>query len=366
MRSKSAQGERAMQRLYALLGRLAPEQRRELFARSFSQQQRLCLEQFMLAARGTARPAKQAAGKRGAAVCGKPAAAGLAPKKVRGSADVPGIVRNRQKRGTYYWSEVAVGNALRLRSRAASDVSLVRHYNGILRCVREEVLREGPDAAGAKEDDAHLQFMQRFRSEIAKVPHEVGVRFVVSMKPLWSMRKLYTRTYSVAEVDEGLRAWQRLREARGHLMRQSHVLWWHPPAKLAKDRQELRAAYLESQSESQRGADGCRVSAKLDALEAEQTLRQERQLEAWNRSQMAREERRQRRAERQQRRERLAEAARERQQRSALRLIASILRRWRPDASPGHAARPEPEQGRPRQRKRAGASEGPLPTRAKK
>lgn len=347
-------GDKALRRLHSLLGRLAPEQRRHILTCSFSQVQRLCLEQWILNARKMAQPAVRQPEDRRCASAQKPRAAGPAVGKSHGGlrrvADIPGVVRSRQMNGTYYWSEVAVGSALRLRSRADRDLSLIKHCNRALHRVRDEVLHR---EVGSLKPDSDLQFKERFREAILKVPAEVGVRFLVSVKPLWSVRPLYTTTYSVAELEQGLRAWQRLRGARSH-KRQSHVLWWRPPADLAKDRQDLREAYLDAMMLAEADPRCDRLSAKLDALEADQLRRQERQMEAWNRSQMAREERGQRRAERRQRRERLAAAARERQQRSTLRLIASILRRWRPEPA---------QRGK---RKRAGDGEGPVPARRAK
>lgn len=332
-----------------LLGQLQSEQRREVLEEMFSQHQRLALEQWILSKRQShetapKRPVAKASqaklqiectAKRRSSITGADAARPIAkgepveqrvagkgtPLHTAPSLRLPGLIRNPQSNGCYYFAEIALDN-LRLLSRADRDLSVVMCFHRVLSEIREKTLSMASDSL---EDRFRLAVAAVLQGHAAFDARAAGLRFIVSLRPLWAARPLCTLAYSLSDSEEletGLAARTRLMAARGCVKRRSHVLWSQPLPALASAWQNFRDAYLEVMAE--RGCGHGVVSKRLDAVEAEQRIRQERQLEAWNRAQMAREERQQAQADRQRIRAQRHAAVEDR----ALRAVKGLLRRW--------------------------------------
>ncbi|CAK0811702.1 unnamed protein product [Prorocentrum cordatum] len=177
-------------------------------------------------------------------------------------------------------------------------------------------------------------FEDRFRGAVAAClarhrldPHAMGLRFTVCLAALWLPRPLVTPAFGAAgeAMDAGLRAWRRLGEARGSVPKRGHVLQVVSPVEIQRTWARVRAAYLDVVGEA--GGSRVRAAGRLDALEAQQRERQERQLQRWNCRRMAEEEALQRRRAQGPRPPR-PDAARRPAEARVLGGIGALLRRW--------------------------------------
>lgn len=317
-----------LSRLSKLLQLLPSERRRAVLAQSLSEPQRKALEMWLLASK------LQLPTKSSVTRC-----ASLAKEKKTAPCSakaISGLVRNPQKNGTYYWAQVGVGS-LQLMSRAHRDQRLALRVRDALLCIRQRALDCGHDLVHESASEQN-DFPVVFRKAIFEVLQEhgldamnIGLRFFVSLKPLWATRRLCTRPYTVpTEMEMGLQAWRRLTAAKGEVRRRSHVLRLVSPLELEQERQKFHTVYSEVMAEA-----GCcqrQLLSRLEALKIEQHGQQERQAEAWNRSRMAANELRQRLAEKSVERD-------ERKRRTVIaaeRAIQQLVRQW------GLQARPSP------------------------
>eukprot|EP00746_Dinoflagellata_sp_MGD_P040039 gnl/MRDRNA2_/MRDRNA2_19663_c0_seq1.p1 gnl/MRDRNA2_/MRDRNA2_19663_c0~~gnl/MRDRNA2_/MRDRNA2_19663_c0_seq1.p1 ORF type:complete len:587 (-),score=89.08 gnl/MRDRNA2_/MRDRNA2_19663_c0_seq1:7-1767(-) len=160
---------------------------------------------------------------------------------------------------------------------------------------------------------------------------DLDLHFVVCVPTRrWIGTNLQTPGFRSIDIEQGLRTWRRLQDARGQIRPGRHNYHACSPEKLQATWSQVRNAYLGSLDEM-----GCTKDvaiARLDALEMKHRPRQEREVEWWNRSAMAREERNQRtvlrvylrRKQREERKVASAQVAIERTERN----INICLSRW--------------------------------------
>lgn len=331
---------RILSRLHKMLSALPAQERLCALSRLLSQSQRLALETFILAQKAAAGAVprtrqgsqcpraghSQAAAaaksralsgtvmeeallpKRRVAARGRRAAA-KTPSKQAGRREVGGLVVNPQSNGCYYFVQIAIGS-LRFISRADRNLATVQRYCAAMLELRKRVCgAEEPEevedfrSCSAPNREHHLrQAVHEVLLQHCLTASEVGLRFFISIKPLWASQRLETRLYNVADpvsFNEGLSAWHRLEEARPSLPR-SWIVRSCPPSDIDKALSRLREVFLEVMVSS--GAAEEAVQERLQELEKEQQARKELQLQAWESCQMAREERAQRTLQRLQRR----------------------------------------------------------------
>eukprot|EP00931_Biecheleriopsis_adriatica_P043781 TRINITY_DN25023_c0_g1_i2.p1 TRINITY_DN25023_c0_g1~~TRINITY_DN25023_c0_g1_i2.p1 ORF type:complete len:423 (-),score=97.74 TRINITY_DN25023_c0_g1_i2:104-1372(-) len=348
-------------RLHNLLSRLPPESRRSVLETRFSQSQRILLERWILAMRGTgdcgSKQGGQSAlrmkvahseGKRVRAMAsaaafqkrhrsaesGEPgnwtkleaptAAAGEGPAVLQGSGlsecwrftgemRVPGVTQNLQAQGCFYSAHVVMGAGLVLLSKADRRLAVALGFREVLLDIRRRAIVEQADVGQVAFEERFRQAVRHVLAERGLAAEDLGLRFKVSLRPLWSSRPLCTRAYrcwarslpdsaemvghqgDLGEMDLGLKAWRCLREAAAPEEKactsrrgRSHVLCRATPPQLRSLGARLQAAYQAVMEEA--GFTSSWIQARLEELRSEQLEAEEKQAEHWNRTRMAREE----------------------------------------------------------------------------
>lgn len=194
-----------------------------------------------------------------------------------------GLVRNHQKGMCLYSAQLAVGSLWLLTK--ATQLSAALEFLAVLRMVRQRFLETPADSF---EDRFRTAVEGTFAQRDVHDAHAMGFRFKVVLRPLWVKAPLCTRAYRTSEMEKGLEAYRRLCVHRHHVGA-NRVLRERAPPELAREWCNLRATFREVMV----SAGGCpmKVEARLDAVQAERNTEMERQLEAWNRSCMTREDR---------------------------------------------------------------------------
>mmetsp|Transcript_51470 Transcript_51470/g.166936 ORF Transcript_51470/g.166936 Transcript_51470/m.166936 type:complete len:757 (+) Transcript_51470:359-2629(+) len=218
------------------------------------------------------------------------------PKRKQEVGELEGLTRHFRGLGlarcTYYSSEITV-EGLRLLTKTARDPEVALRYHSALKAIQR-----GTSKSTGSFESRFRSALSETMAEFGVTPEIMGLKCVVSLHVLWVSRPLRTSPYSVTKhLDEGLRAWRRLHEARGTIGHRNGVLRNHSPQELECQWARLRQEFLALASES-RGRTA-HVEAMLDQAQAEHAERQEKQLERWNALRMAEEERTQRVLERQ-------------------------------------------------------------------
>eukprot|EP00931_Biecheleriopsis_adriatica_P019792 TRINITY_DN13390_c0_g2_i1.p1 TRINITY_DN13390_c0_g2~~TRINITY_DN13390_c0_g2_i1.p1 ORF type:complete len:382 (-),score=73.17 TRINITY_DN13390_c0_g2_i1:21-1166(-) len=288
--------ERLLQRLWRLLQRLPTERRRSLLERSFSEQQRLLLERWVLGRPSPPQlrsPSKRQTSKvpRTTVRCtrriGK-AKCAEGPRSLAGtdaSPHLPGIMRcYRGKAQNCYFAAHAYVGCLQLLSKTERRLEVALRHLAVLLCIRR---RFDVEAQGST-------FESRFRaavfgalSELDADPEAIGLRFVVSIRTLWISSPLRSPPYRIAELEAGLCARRLLWEARAGFPHSAApglgpVSFAAVEAAWAK----LRQAYARIAGEA--GSCPRRADARLRSLEVElqqrlqqEAERHERQEDCW-------------------------------------------------------------------------------------
>jgi len=335
-------------RLYSLMKALTKEQRKEVLLHKFSQAQRVSFEQWLTCHRHVVESQplanrKQVASKaaRGgcmADVCSRTAKRPC-PSKREG--DLATCLTSRVRRGTrdiVYTVTVSIGR-IRLQSKEERSYQAAQRAHAAMVAIKDfmgSVSEESINAAALQ--PAGKTFEDRFRTavEMSMSQHrlraeDIGLRFCICLPALWLPRPLRTPTFTAegAAMDAGLRVWRRLMEARGQVPKRGSVLKVQNPEDLASAWARIRKAYAEIMDES--GYPATEVARKLDALEKARAAAEEDQLERWNRSRMAEEEKLQRRAEVAEKTWTKETQDRERsddKQMKQMRMMENLLRQW--------------------------------------
>jgi len=342
-RAREAKAEdgnhKRLARLYSLLKALTKEQRKEVLLHKFSQAQRVSFEQWLSCHRHLvdSQPVpnrKQVVtetSKRGSPPdeCTRSAkrriagsmpkectraprrpCAGKRPSGKRSSQgeDLATCLTSRMRRGTQdivYTVTVSIGR-IRLQSKEERSYQAAKRAHAAMVAIKDLMgsVTEDCTHASSLPSPVGESFEDRFRTavEMSMSQHrlraeDIGLRFCVCLPALWLPRPLRTPTFTAegAAMDAGLRVWRRLMEARGQVPRRGSVLKVQNPEDLANAWARIRQAYAEIMDES--GYPPTEVAKKLDVLEKARAAAEEDQLQRWNRSRMAEEEKMQRRAQ---------------------------------------------------------------------
>ncbi|CAK0861161.1 unnamed protein product [Prorocentrum cordatum] len=280
--------------LYHRLRLLEPEARRALLRR-FSEAQRLALERWIVSQAWPAAPPERRA-RGGAALRGRlPEASPHEPPAVRrrgagGERRVePGIVCRRLHGRLLFAARGSVG-PFRLFTRFAPDPeAAARHRDAVAEiCRRAGAAAAGgdgepraaadggaPGVRGGGAEALAAAFARALVEEPARrgldaSPGGMGLCFAVVVSAgYWVGRQLVSPRFAAAEVQAGLRAWARLRRARGLVYagatNRYSILRRHTPRQLEAAWRALRRAYLDSWAEA--GKDVGQAKATLQVLE---------------------------------------------------------------------------------------------------
>mmetsp|Transcript_52172 Transcript_52172/g.124330 ORF Transcript_52172/g.124330 Transcript_52172/m.124330 type:complete len:448 (+) Transcript_52172:188-1531(+) len=312
------QTEKLLERLYAKLKVLSREMRQEVLQQKFSQAQRLSLEHWLISKRTgkenlppisndtEVAPVSRKRGiesaKSGTSGCERP----LSAMKTGG---LERCLTSRVRRGTQevvYTVTVSIG-CLRLQSKEMRSLEAAKKAHAAMVSIKtcmgsSEANEAATDMAGATCNMAS-DFEDRFRAAVQTSLHghgllaeEIGLRFCMCLPALWLPRPLRTPTFlaSGAAMDEGLRVWRRLADARGQVYRRGRILQCTSPEELARSWVRIREAYADIMVEA--GHESKTVAMNLDALEQQRAKMEEEQLQRWNCNRMAQEEKAQRKA----------------------------------------------------------------------
>eukprot|EP00404_Azadinium_spinosum_P014436 CAMPEP_0180534422 /NCGR_PEP_ID=MMETSP1036_2-20121128/64163_1 /TAXON_ID=632150 /ORGANISM="Azadinium spinosum, Strain 3D9" /LENGTH=335 /DNA_ID=CAMNT_0022548727 /DNA_START=172 /DNA_END=1176 /DNA_ORIENTATION=+ len=249
--------------IYRMLKLLAPEARRALLAQRFSQVQRLALERWILAQRrAMPQPPRQRDNEMTKFKCIARA------NKARPLSGIPGVF-GRRCRGTARLFYAARGTAgpFRLFTRSVADLRTALRFRGVLTAIRQRsqaAVERGPEALAET-------FARALKEEAVQCGVDPGLRFAVAVPArYWVGTELLTPCFAAQEVEQGLRAWRRLREAREQIFcgrTNCHsILQRHSPEQLDAAWRQLRHVYLDiwHDAGSQRSR---RAKEQLAALE---------------------------------------------------------------------------------------------------
>eukprot|EP00927_Polykrikos_kofoidii_P004408 TRINITY_DN11739_c0_g1_i3.p1 TRINITY_DN11739_c0_g1~~TRINITY_DN11739_c0_g1_i3.p1 ORF type:complete len:575 (+),score=79.40 TRINITY_DN11739_c0_g1_i3:256-1980(+) len=304
-------------RLCALLRRLQPEARREVIARRLSQTQRLALEKWMVSSKAAQTESSlpppstivQENGDRTGNGVNRwrvppvdetkvsrrqrtEIASNKALAAVKKATSGVQVMTKRNRR--LYRAQVTV-DAFRISSRYDADLKVALSFQEVLADIRERVLRgrtraqstPSVSSLATSDDWMGTDVGGRFARAMLESPKmhgldptaDMGMTFTASIgAACWIGQALTTPRFSVACLEDGLRAWRGLIEARG--IRYGRNATWHSLVRmyghtaLCASWTRLRKAYLEmwAQVRSREHADVF-VAARLDMLEAKRGQR---------------------------------------------------------------------------------------------
>mmetsp|Transcript_17507 Transcript_17507/g.30634 ORF Transcript_17507/g.30634 Transcript_17507/m.30634 type:complete len:403 (+) Transcript_17507:249-1457(+) len=322
--------------LQQLLQSLDGKLRRTVLATRFTEAQRLALEKWMLS-----RPADVAKPPRRKRLA-RERLPGRKAKKVTQIAQArsllhrPGLIVHPRKgspKECYYSVVITIGR-LRLLTKEHQSLEVAQGFHAALVAVKKKMEGVGTSSFECRFREVLSSCLDEHNLE----PRAMGLRFCVCLAALWLPRPLVTPPFTAEgeAMDAGLRAWRRLGEARGEVLHRGSVLQVLSPQDIDKSWARIRQAYLEVVEEASTSIDELRASkqreaaaARLEALEAAQGGQRDRQLERWNRRQMAQEEAIQRRWEAEKpKRVRRKEGTRSIPQNKTLRAVDRLLRVW--------------------------------------
>lgn len=193
--------------LYRLLRRLRPERRRHL-AERFSQAQRLALERWILDG-GLA--CQSGGGARSPTPLGR---ATEGSKALRRGRRGPGRgVHCRVHGGRQLYRAAATVGPFHVASRYDADLTTAERFRDVLHGVARRVAEATSDS----------EVERSFRAALADEPRKWGLNgcedmclcFTVSVSAKhWVGRPLVTPRFALTKLEEGLRAWRKLRQAR--------------------------------------------------------------------------------------------------------------------------------------------------------
>eukprot|EP00927_Polykrikos_kofoidii_P004406 TRINITY_DN11739_c0_g1_i1.p1 TRINITY_DN11739_c0_g1~~TRINITY_DN11739_c0_g1_i1.p1 ORF type:complete len:562 (+),score=83.71 TRINITY_DN11739_c0_g1_i1:256-1941(+) len=298
------------ERLCALLRRLQPEARREVIARRLSQSQRLALEKWMVSSKAAetslSPPSKIVQEQRDNTGNGvnrwrvppvdetkvsRRQRTEIASNKALAAVKktTSGVHVRAKRNGPLYRAQVTV-DAFRISSRYDADLKVALSFQEVLTDIRERVLhgrtraQSTPSVSSLASSDDWMgtDVGGRFARAMLESPKmhgldptaDMGMTFTASIgAACWIGQALTTPRFSVACLEDGLRAWRALIQARGfrygrNATRHSLVRMYGQTA-LRASWTRLRKAYLEmwAQVRSREHADVF-VAARLDMLEA--------------------------------------------------------------------------------------------------
>mmetsp|Transcript_66383 Transcript_66383/g.158833 ORF Transcript_66383/g.158833 Transcript_66383/m.158833 type:complete len:552 (-) Transcript_66383:89-1744(-) len=302
---------RTLHRLWSSLEQLPKQQRREVLAKSFTQEQRLALERWCLAGRPLPQKMAKAAQSRRRPAKGEKARRILAARKPKVSnlgklpkdapASLPGgivpIYRHTKashgKAYKYYLPGTVLNPpqeqdasiprvTLRLFTRNCTTLEDAVRYHSVLVAIRQRTCPKSTDSASE-----HTSFEDRFRSAVARTlsefdinAHEMGLKFTLSARCLWVSSPLRTPPYCFAtQVEAGLQDWRSLDLARGHVKHRSYVVRRMGPEAILQSWANLRKEYLRIMVWF--GRCECKLSRRLEDLQKQHESHLETQLQRW-------------------------------------------------------------------------------------
>lgn len=261
--------------LYSQLARLAPDQRRCVLEHSLSERQRLALEVWILRqrassvvkARGSHRKLRDTRcwNRRLSKVTQTRCISGALPSRrsKRTRSDIPGVhcrIAGRSYRA------VVTAAPFRIMSSYSSSLPKVLRFHEVLLAIARRVRRDGAEKLESSIKRAVLEEPQRHGFLSAT---DVGLTFEVTISArFWIGQGLITPRFSSSQLDAALRAWRRLREARGTYRgcTNGHTLFWHDtPKELETAWARMRGVYLDICSEL--GRSRRHIASRLNALE---------------------------------------------------------------------------------------------------
>mmetsp|Transcript_57499 Transcript_57499/g.186564 ORF Transcript_57499/g.186564 Transcript_57499/m.186564 type:complete len:879 (+) Transcript_57499:275-2911(+) len=300
--SRCAQAE-----IYKKLKLLTPEARRTMLTRSFSQAQRLDMEDWIRSQQRQQDPCSlgsacatpsQNRARRLALNEGCDLGRGANSRKRGPKSGCPGVYSRVHRGSTLYLAAGSAGS-FRLFARPVHSLATARHFRSVLLAIRHRITQAttavsvdaAPDAAVAEFARAVLEEPARFHLH---ADGDMGLRFAVVVSAgYWVGTQLLSPRYAASDLQVGLSAWCRLSDARclvfsGSTNRYS-ILRRHSPHELTVAWQRLRAAYVSVWAEA--GKDPDKVEERLDLLEGRHSAHRRRLLERWSTMQIAMSER---------------------------------------------------------------------------
>ena len=168
----------------------------------------------------------------------------------------------------YYLASAAVGDGIRLITRTVCSLEVALKFHVALVAIKQKT------AFGTGSFDVRFRnALQTSLQEFGLDAKSMGLKFIVSLKALWLKTPLRTPAYSVPSgLDKGLKAFERLQEARGPA-RRNYVLRSAAPGEVEGHWERLQGTYLSVMMEA-----GCQeqdVRARLEILKSEHRARHE-------------------------------------------------------------------------------------------
>jgi len=283
--------------LYSQLARLAPDQRRRVLEHCLSERQRLALEVWILRqrassvvkARGSHRKLRDTRcwNRTLSKVTQTRCMSGALPlrRSKRTRSDIPGVhcrIAGRSYRA------VVTAAPFRIMSSYSSSLPKVLRFHEVLLAVARRVRREGAEKLESSIKRAVQEEPQRHGFLSA---NDIGLTLEVTISArFWIGQGLITPRFSSSQLDAALRAWRRLREARGICRgcTNGYTLFWHDtPTELETAWARMRGVYLDICSEL--GRSRRHAASRLNALEEKHRSCKERITERYgSKSEMSR------------------------------------------------------------------------------
>lgn len=200
-------------------------------------------------------------------------------KKGSGRLQQPGIVRYFRGKGgatCYYAAQIQLGEHLRLLSKTELHLEdALRHHEELQR------IRHATSTGADFENQFREALLATERPGSQQTGKGMGLRFVVSVRPCFSERRLASPPYRIDTLEMGIRALRRLTAAAATLRRAAHRGHRRgradlSPAAASAAWCRLREAYLVSIGEYGRNLGQAR--RRLNSLEAEFQQRYQRDL----------------------------------------------------------------------------------------
>lgn len=268
-RGSCSRSKRCMEaKLYALLRKLAPGERRSLLIRCFTEQQRLALERWILAHRGA----------QGVHIS---KANVVHPRSRTGIGGIESHLRN----GRWLYRASATAGPFRMTTGYLKELSDALRHRLVLSRIGSRVATAGPAEDGGVEETFRRALTEEPRTAGFSSAAELKLRFfgLIPAK-CWVGRSLRTPSFEAGGrgLEEGLHAWRRLSSARSEVYcGPAAVLCYHHPDEVVLAWHKLREAYIQVWTDA-----GCcprLVASRLRALDQRCGLRMQRLLARWER-----------------------------------------------------------------------------------
>lgn len=299
-------------RMVQLLKQLAPAERQLTLAEHFSERQRLALERWILARKEAAKEKKllpSTKNRRGVrALTGdlqkkvKPTifAEPSRSQKTKGRLPTSGVtgLHSHRRSGRILYRASVVAGPFRLTTGLTSKIDVGQRYLQVLSRIRDLVTLDFPKSSHSEEHASSLDELnrteERFRlalqSELShlRFPENKALKlhfYACVPASYWVGQALSTPYYLALGpgLDDGLRAWRRLSEARGAVFRgrtnRFSILQRHAPEDLEAAWLQLRQTYIDVWADA--GHCPQKVAARLRTLELKHRPCRERRRRRW-------------------------------------------------------------------------------------